>query len=224
MMREKVISRVLRDKLVAIVRDLDGTSILKLAEALCSGGIHMMEVAFNQSRPESFGDVARAIEAIQKRYGEDMYAGAGTVATMEQLSIAAEARALYVISPNTNADVIKAARSAGLVSMPGAFTPSECLEAHAAGADFIKLFPIAQMGSAYLKALRAPLSHLRFIGVGGVDSKNIREFMAAGAAGFGVGGNLVSKTLVETGDFDEITKIARGYVKAVEAATGEWHE
>jgi 2-dehydro-3-deoxyphosphogluconate aldolase/(4S)-4-hydroxy-2-oxoglutarate aldolase len=87
--------------------------------------------------------------------------------------------------------------------------------AHQAGADFLKLFPLGDMGASYLKALRAPLNHLRFLGVGGISLENIGSFLAAGAVGFGIGGKLVNKEWIDAGAFDRITAMAAEYVKAV---------
>ena len=211
-MRENVIRAILENKLIAIVRGLKEDKIVPLAQALGEGGIKMIEVTFNQSDPSSFSSTANAIRAIAKN---GIMAGAGTVCTKEQLEIAAEAGALYIIAPNVNAEIIAEAGKKGLVTIPGALTPTECMDAHNAGADFIKLFPIGSMGPEYLKALRAPLSHLKFMGVGGVNETNLKEYLAAGAVGFGVGGNLVKSDWIEAGEFDKIIALAKKYVEAV---------
>ncbi|MDR2757789.1 MAG: bifunctional 4-hydroxy-2-oxoglutarate aldolase/2-dehydro-3-deoxy-phosphogluconate aldolase [Spirochaetaceae bacterium] len=214
-MREKVITRIHRGKLIAIVRGMEEGRILPLAEALYKGGITMIEVTFNQKDPESFPTTARAIRGIRTRFGEDVYAGAGTVLSTVELHMAADAGALYIISPNADEEIIRETRRLGLVSLPGVLTAGECVMAHKAGADFLKLFPIGSVGAAYLKALKAPLGHLHFLGVGGVDTANIGEFLAAGAAGFGVGGKLVNKEWIDAGAFDRISALAAEYVQAV---------
>ena len=214
-MRENVIARVLDRKIIAIVRGADEAKILPLAEALFKGGIVMIEITFNQKNPESCSATACSIEAIRKQFGNDVYAGAGTVLTIEQLYMARDSGAMYIISPNTDINIIAKTRELGLVSMPGAMTPSECMAAHNAGADFIKLFPLGELGPGYFKALKAPLSHLRFLGVGGIDDKNIPEYLAAGIDGFGIGGGLVDKNLLGSNDFSKITETAVRYVKAV---------
>jgi 2-dehydro-3-deoxyphosphogluconate aldolase/(4S)-4-hydroxy-2-oxoglutarate aldolase len=99
--------------------------------------------------------------------------------------------------------------------MPGALTPSEIQSAHRAGADFIKLFPIDNLGVSYLKAVKAPLSHIKFLAVGGVDENNMSTYLKAGVCGFGIGSNIVKKDLIEKGDFDAITKLAKKYVSIV---------
>ena len=138
--------------------------------------------------------------------------GAGTVTTIEMLNLAKEAGAGFIVSPDCNPEVIKATVEAGMVSMPGAMTPTEILTAYRAGADFVKVFPTAGLGSAYIKAVRGPLNHIRLLAVGGVNEKNIADFLAAGCVGAGVGGNLVNKNWIANGEWDKITALAREFV------------
>ena len=102
-----------------------------------------------------------------------------------------------------------------MVSMPGALTPSEIQTAHRAGADFVKIFPITTMGPKYLKAVKAPLSHVKLLAVGGIDENNAAEYIKAGAAGLGVGGKLVNSSYIENGEFDKLTETAKKLVSAV---------
>lgn len=213
-MRETVIRRILDTRIIAIVRGADEEVILPLGEALTAGGITLMEITFNQAKPESFEATLRGIAGVRERFGDRLLAGAGTVLSESQADMAWEAGALYIVSPNTDPVVIRHTRDLGLVSLPGALSPSECLTAHEAGADFVKLFPAAELGTGYLKALRAPLSHLRFLAVGGIDEGNAAAFIGAGAAGLGIGGNLVNKEWMAAGQWDKITDLARRLVKA----------
>ena len=98
------------------------------------------------------------------------------------------------------------------VTMPGALTPTEILTAYNNGADFVKLFPIANLGPAYVKAVRAPISHVPMMAVGGVNETNLREYLDLGMCGAGIGGNLVNKKWVENGEFEKITEVARTMV------------
>jgi 2-dehydro-3-deoxyphosphogluconate aldolase/(4S)-4-hydroxy-2-oxoglutarate aldolase len=104
------------------------------------------------------------------------------------------------------------------VSLPGALSPGECLAAHEAGADFVKLFPASDLGTGYVKALRAPLSHIRFLAVGGINETNAAAFIQAGALGLGVGGNLVNKEWMAAGQWERITELARRLATAVREA------
>lgn len=214
MTREEIIAQVEKEKIIAIVRGVEPSKCMPVADALYAGGIRLMEVTFDQKRPESFSDTANAIRAIGQAYQGKMLVGAGTVTTPELVELAAKAGASYMISPDTNVDVIRRTRELGLVSMPGAMTPSEIMTAHRAGADFVKLFPAANFGVEYVKAVRAPVSHVKLLAVGGVNEHNIREFLNAGMVGAGVGGNLANKTWIENGEFDKITAAAKAILAA----------
>lgn len=212
-MREELIQRVLDKKIVAIVRGVYGEDCVKLAQALYEGGIELLEVTFDQSKPEELSRTAESIRRLVERLGDKMIFGAGTVTTLEMLELAKNAGAMFIVSPDTNEEVIRATVAAGMVSMPGALTPTEIVTAYRAGADFVKLFPAGTQGTAYFKAVTAPLNHIRLLAVGGVNEKNITDFLAAGAVGVGVGGNLVNKTWIKNGEFDKITNVAREFVK-----------
>lgn len=208
------VQTILEHKLIAIVRGMEEDKILPFAEALYKGGIRMIEVTFNLRAPEDPA-TPKAIKAISSRFGKDVWAGAGTVVSPRLVEKAQEAGALYIISPSTDPAVIARTKELNLISIPGAFTPSECMEAHNAGADMIKLFPAGSLGPDYLKAIRAPLSHLHFVATGSVNEKNIPAYLKAGAAGFGVGGNLTNKEWIDAGEFHKITELAKAYVEAV---------
>lgn len=207
-MYETIINKTLKTRIIAIVRGISESSVLPLAKALSGGGIEMMEITFDQSSPESFMSTARSIELLRDRMSGIIFPGAGTVMTTAQVELAAKAGAQYIISPNVDTGVIEKTRELGLVSMPGAMTPSEAGAAHAAGADFVKIFPAGSLGPQYLKNICAPLSHIRFLAVGGIDENNAAGFIKAGAAGLGIGGQLINKDWIAAGDFDRITDLA----------------
>jgi len=129
------------------------------------------------------------------------------------LELAKNAGAQFIVSPDTNEKVIRATVEGGMVSMPGAMTATEVLTAYSYGADFVKLFPIGNLGSSYVKAISAPINHVRLLAVGGVNENNIKEFLDAGAVGAGVGGNLVNKKWIAAGEFDKITDLARTFIE-----------
>ena len=203
-------------KIIAIVRGLAPEYMLKLADALYAGGIDLMEVTFSQAKPETWKDTAAAIRAIGEHMEGKMLVGAGTVVTDEHLQMAIEAGAKYIITPNTNPELIRKVKAAGLCSFPGALTPTEIEIAYRAGADAVKVFPAGNLGPSYIKAVKAQLSHIPLMAVGGVNEKNTADFLKAGCCGVGVGGNLVNMNWIKAGEWDKITDLAKEYRKAVE--------
>lgn len=203
---------VKQKKVIAIVRGLAGQVCVDLAQALYAGGIELIEVTFNQREPDKYALTADAIRAIRATMGERMHVGAGTVTTVELVELAAAAGAEFIVSPDTNDAVIRRTKELGMVSMPGALTPTETLAAYRAGADFVKVFPAGDLGPGYIKALRGPLNHIPLLAVGGVNEKNIGSFIKAGCCGAGCGGNLVNKEWIANGEFDKITALAKEFM------------
>lgn len=214
-MRETVLEWVAREKVVAIVRGAESSVCTRVAEALYAGGIRLMEITYDQRSPESWEDTAAAIGQTARRFEGRMLVGAGTVTEPGLVELTHRAGGCFIISPDTNEAVIRRTRELDMVSMPGAMTPTEILTAHRAGADFVKLFPAAGLGPAYLRAVCAPLSHVKIMVVGGIDEKNVGAFLAAGAAGAGVGGNLASRQWIRDGAWDKITQAAQLLTGAV---------
>jgi 2-dehydro-3-deoxyphosphogluconate aldolase/(4S)-4-hydroxy-2-oxoglutarate aldolase len=215
--REKeIIDCIVQNKIIAIIRGVKKEEqMCMLVDALCRGGIKLAEVTFNQSDPNGHETLTKQLIKIKETFGDRVMIGAGTVLTAEQVDIAAAAHADYIVSPNTDIDVIKRTKQLGLVSIPGAYTASEVASAHRAGADFIKIFPVDVCGEAYIKAIRAPLSQVKLLAVGGVDETNIRKFLDAGCVGAGVGGSLADVKKIETNQFKEIEETAKRLVASI---------
>ena len=211
-MAQSVLERIFEEKIIAIVRGVPAGQIVDLARALTAGGVSCIEVTFDQTAPE---ETLASLRAIKSELGDTICLGAGTVMTAEQVELAAQAGAEYMISPNVDEEVIRETKRLGKVSIPGAMTPTEAAFAYKCGADIVKLFPAGVLGAAYIKAVKAPLKHIPVTAVGNVNVDNCAEFIKAGAVGVGVGGSLVSAKLVEEGKFDEITATARAYVAAL---------
>ena len=208
-MREEIIKQVEAHKVIAIIRGVEPEKSLKVAKALYEGGIRMIEVTFDQKNEEKQKGTTESIRRISEYFQGKVSVGAGTVTSVKMVEMAAEAGAQYIISPDTSEEVIKRTRELGLVSMPGALTPTEIMNAHRWGADFVKLFPIGTLGTAYIKAVKAPLNHIKLLAVGGVNENNITEFLDAGCCGAGIGGNLVNKKWIENEEFKKITETAK---------------
>lgn len=215
-MKEQVIRSIRKEKIVAILRGVPDEKLPKLLQALCDGGIRLAEITFDAKGVTPAEKTASQIRAMKQAFAGKMRVGAGTVLTARQAELAVEAGAEFLISPNYDREVIEYAAKAGVVSMPGCVTPSEAVEAAKMGADFIKIFPSDTLGPKYFKAICAPLSHIPFIAVGGVDDKNVADFLNAGAVGVGVGSNIVNKKMLAEDDYAGITALARRYVEAIE--------
>lgn len=214
-MRNNVISEIEKNKIIVIVRGVAREKLVDLAEAMYEGGIRLIECTYDARGLTSDEEIAENIEILVKHFGEKMSVGAGTVLTERQVELTAKAGGGFIISPDTNKEVIQLTKSLGLVSIPGALTPTEAAAAHRYGADFVKLFPIGSYGAGYIKDVSAPLSHIKFLAVGGVSSDNMGEYLAAGACGIGVGSSIVNKKLIAEGDFATITKMAKEYTKRI---------
>lgn len=214
-MLDHLLSMIETQKVIAICRKIYGSDLLTIADALLQGGIHLIEVTFDQKDADCLQKTSRAIAALKTRF-PNMQVGAGTVLTKEQVSAAADSGATFIISPNTSPNVIEFTKSRGLVSIPGAMTPSEILLAHDAGADFVKLFPAAALGIPYAKSILSPISHVRLIATGGIGVDNLEQFLAAGFAGAGVGGSLCDTKLIAAGKCGALTSLARALMDIVE--------
>lgn len=215
-MREVIIQQIEREKIIAIIRGVEPEKSLKVAKALYEGGIRLIEVTFDQKDEEKQKGTAESIRLISEYFQGEISVGAGTVTSVKLVEMAAAAGAKYIISPDTSEAVIKRTRELGLISMPGALTPTEILNAHKWGADFVKLFPIGSFGTSYIKAVKAPINHIKLLAVGGVNENNIIDFLDAGCCGAGIGGNLVNKKWIEAGQFEKITETAKLLVETVE--------
>jgi 2-dehydro-3-deoxyphosphogluconate aldolase/(4S)-4-hydroxy-2-oxoglutarate aldolase len=215
-MKETVIRAVEKYKLVAILRGVPEEKLTRVAQALYDGGVRLLEITYSPDGSVSDEETARCIGLLVKEFAGRMYIGAGTVLTREQVRLTKEAGGLFIISPNVDEAVIRETCALGLVSMPGALTPTEICNAHSFGADFVKLFPAGDMGVGYVKSVKAPLSHIKMLAVGGINEKTIASYLRTGVCGFGIGSNIVSKKMVDENDYQGITALAREFVAAIE--------
>ena len=218
---QEIIQTIKTSKIIAIVRGVESSRLIPLAEALYDGGIRLMEITYSADGSVSDAETADNIGSLTKHFKGKMYIGAGTVLTEDQVKKTFNDGGQFIISPNTDSEVIKYTKKLGMVSIPGALTPSEAETAKLAGADFVKLFPVTSMGASYVKAITAPLSHIPFLAVGGVTPQNVREYLDAGVCGFGIGSNIINKEYISSGDYGKITELAREYFRAINCETGE---
>lgn len=215
-MRQKIIDTIKKEKLIVILRGVDREKLIPLVDAMYRGGVRLLEITYSPDGQVSDEETSQRLSMLTDRFGDRMIIGSGTVLTEKQIELTRKGGGSLIISPNVNEAVIKATVGQGLVSIPGALTPSEIEAAHECGADFVKLFPVTAMGENYVKAVRAPLSHIQLLGVGGIDLNNIKSYLNAGLCGFGIGSNIVDRSLVAEGNWCEISRMAEQYCRAVQ--------
>lgn len=197
--------------IVAIVRAKSSGQLIDVAKALLAGGVDCIEITM--TTPNAL-DVIRAC----RREMPAAFIGVGSVTTAETVKEAVAAGAQYVVSPVFRREVVLASHACDVPVMPGAFTPTEIFEATEAGADLVKVFPAGSVGPEYFKAILAPMPKLKLSPTGGVDLTTAAAWIKAGAAALGVGSSLVSKELMESGDFGKLQDLAGQFVKVVAEA------
>ena len=203
----EIIQRLLDPGIIAVVRAPAAELALPVAEALIAGGVIAVEITLTTP------NAIEAIRVTKQAIGERGLIGVGTVLDAGTCQSAIEAGAEFVVSPILRRELVPIAHAAGRPIMLGAYTPTEAQLAHEAGADFIKIFPADGLGPAYLKAIRAPLPHLRVVPTGGVDLNTAADFLKAGCAALGVGSSLVSARILREADWRELTRLAEAFVE-----------
>lgn len=207
-----MIPEFLRDTpIVGILRGVDPDIAVQAAAAAARGGITALEITMNSTEP-----VAQ-IQAIREQV-LGVTVGAGTVLSVEEARIAQDAGAAFIVAPNVDEEVIRFCVAHGIPVFPGAMTPTEIWTAHVTGATMVKLFPAAELGPGYIRALRGPFPQIDLLVTGGVDVKNIGAFIQAGARGAAAGGNLFPKSALQSGDFAAVQQEAASLVEAYSRA------
>ncbi len=205
--------RILEIGLVPVVRATSAREAMLACEAVCQGGIPIVEITMT---------VPGAVEVIRELANNNsakVLIGAGTVLDAETARRCRDAGAQFLVSPGFNLGTVEFAVRENLLIMAGALTPTEVITAFNAGADFVKVFPCGNVGGAkYIKALKGPLPHIPLVPTGGVNLNTAAEFIEAGAAALGVGGELVQAEALKSGKPEIIVENARKFVAAVKQA------
>ncbi|HTJ87950.1 MAG TPA: bifunctional 4-hydroxy-2-oxoglutarate aldolase/2-dehydro-3-deoxy-phosphogluconate aldolase, partial [Terriglobales bacterium] len=200
MTRDEVAKRIREIGIVPVVRGKSAKQAQLAAEAVCAGGIPIVEVTMT---------VPGAVELIAqlvKASGAEILIGAGTVLDAETANRCLDAGAQFIVSPGFDLETVRFVKQQGALMMAGALTPTEVISAWKAGSDFVKIFPCGSMGGAkYLKALKAPLPQVPMIPTGGVNLETAGDMIRAGAEALGIGGELVSASALASGDTQPIT-------------------
>lgn len=211
--RKSVSDTVSAAGLIAIVRSKSDAFCFEAVDALGKAGCNVVEATLTTP------GALKLVTDVRERL-PNITMGIGSVLCVDHVLAAVDAGAQFIVTPILSTAVIKACNDADLPIVCGAYTPTEAQTAHDAGADFVKLFPADTLGAKYIKALLAPLPHLRIIPTGGVDVTTIPELFSAGCIAVAAGSNLVSESLLVNRDSDGITARARLFVDAVSKARG----
>ena len=210
--KSEIISLLTQSGIIAVVRAQRQDQILPLSEALVAGGVIAVEITLTTP------NAIQAIRETKQQLGVRALIGVGTVLDAAACRAAIEAGAEFVVSPILRPELVGIARSADRPIMLGAYTPTEAQLAHEAGADFIKIFPADGLGPNYIRALRAPLPHLRIIPTGIGKQEQVGEFLKAGCEAVGLGSLLVKQSILREGNWPELTGLAREFVALVRKA------
>lgn len=209
--KEQLFKTVADAGVVAVIRAQSKDQLLDIAKALLDGGVPAIEVTM--STPKAIA----GIEMLADKYGDQAVVGVGTILDAATCADAIHAGAQFVVSPAFDPEIVATTKRYGKISIPGAFTPTEILRAWTAGADVVKVFPSTTLGPGYFKDILAPLPQLKLTPTGGVDQKNVADWIKAGAVFVGAGSSLVSKDAMAKSDWAAITKNAQEFVEAIKA-------
>ena len=198
---------------IAVVRLKEGAGLRDVATALAAGGVAALEITMTTP-----GALEAIAELASQRAEAGSVVGAGTVLDEKAARDVIAAGARFVVSPTLDRSVVRYCRDKGVACLPGAFSPTELLEAWRAGASLVKLFPASAVGPRYLREVLAPLPFLRVVPSGGVSVDNAGDWIRAGAAAVSVGSALVSAALVRDQSWAELTTRARALVETVTGA------
>jgi len=214
MTKVEVLEKVKQLGLLAVIRGPSAELTVKMVEALVAGGVLGIEVTY------STPDAEAVVRTLSGKFGDRIVLGMGTLTKPEQASAARAAGANFIVSPVCEPTLVKTMVDSGLLTMAGAFTPTEVLQAYNLGADVVKVFPGSLGGPAYVKVLKGPFPYIPMMPTGGVSAANVAEWFATGVVAVGAGSELCPPQLAKEGKFDEITRRAAEFVQVVQAARG----
>ncbi len=207
----KIINAIEKYKVFGIARGVPVEYFAEAMETLYQAGIRLIEVTFDRKNGDQ--QTVECLKILQSEFADKLIYGVGTVTECAQVETARSLGCDFIVSPDCNPEVIRKTKEVEMISIPGAMTATEVVIANRAGADFVKLFPGGIFGPDYFKALSAPLSDIKFIAVGGVDTDNIPAFYKVGVVGFGIGSNLVNNQHIITQNFDALGNEAQKFVR-----------
>ncbi len=212
MNRETIRTRIEQIGIIPAIRLSSADDALFAVKAVSDSGIPIAEVTMT---------VPGAIEVISElaRERPELIVGAGTVFDVETAHRCLDAGAKFLTSTGLDIQIVEFALKHDVVAFPGALTPTEIMTAWKAGADFVKVFPCSLLGgSSYIKALKSPFPDIRLIASGGVTQRNTADFIVAGAAGVGIGRDLINPEAVQRREVDWIRELSGRFLQIVKDA------
>ena len=210
-----VIETLERDRLMVLARGIRKDVLVKGVAAIADAGVTVFESTFDHRINDCIAENAEKIAALVSAFGDKMVVGAGTVLSVEEVRAAHEAGASFIVSPDSDPDVIAETKRLGMVSIPGAMTPSEIKRAYALGADVVKLFPADDLGYHYIQNLKGPLPHIPLMATGGVNPETIPEFLSRGVLAVGTGITIFRPDLIAAENYEGIKTLAVAHIEAI---------
>ena len=210
-----VIDELKEKRLMVLARGVSKDVLLKAVAAIEEAGVTVFESTFDHRCEDCVAENAEKISALVAALGGRMAIGAGTVLTTEEVRAAHAAGATFIVSPDSDPDVIAETKRLGMASIPGAMTPTEIKRAYALGADIVKLFPADDLGYHYIQNLKGPLPHIPLMATGGVNPQTIPEFLSRGILAVGTGITVFRPDLVAAEDYAGIKSLAKAHVDAI---------
>ena len=209
MERQQILNSLISSGIIAVIRLSEDKKIDYIISALSEGGVKSLEITM--TTPNAI-DI---IKNISKKNKGDFLIGVGSVLDPETANAAIHSGAQFIVSPILNVDIIKMGHRYDKVVIPGAFTPTEIINAWESGGDIVKVFPATVLGPKYFKDIHGPMPQVKLSPTGGVNINNAADFIKAGAVCLGVGSALIDKKLVENSDWEELSKRAATLVEEV---------
>ncbi|GGC84614.1 ketohydroxyglutarate aldolase [Thalassobacillus devorans] len=206
-----VFKKIEQNKVIAVLRGIEPEKALPAAEALVNGGVKTLEITADTPRIEEL------IAKLNTRFDDDVIIGAGTVLDAQSAENLIHAGAKFIFSPNVCTETIRVTKEKGVISIPGALTPTEIVEAYQGGADAVKVFPANALGPNYLKSIYGPLSHIPLVPTGGINQENMPSYFQKNVIAIGLGSSLVNANSInDQNNYIELTNKAKAFMAIVD--------
>lgn len=208
MTKKDILQIIEKEKVVSIIRGLSFSQTKDTIECLINSGVKVLEITMNSE------DALEGISYSRERYKEQAIIGAGTVLDVEDARKAIEAGAQFILTPSYSEDVVNYCNEKNVCIIPGVLTPSEIVAAYRNGCEMVKIFPVSAFSYDYISQISKPLDKIKFMAVGGINSKNINYYLENGAHCVGVG-SLIDKDLINKGDYEGLSKYVKNFLKNI---------